>query len=62
MIQRGPAPWWIAPVAATQASYSGLWLCSGMLGVIAVIFVLVRRHVSRPRTPHAAVELRLPRG
>ncbi|AGG89281.1 MULTISPECIES: hydrogenase 4 subunit B [Rhodanobacter] len=43
VIQRGPAPWWIAPVAQAQASYSGLWLLLGMAGVIAVMFVLVRR-------------------
>lgn len=42
-IQRGPAPWWIAPVARAQASYSGLWLLLGMAGVIAVMFMLVRR-------------------
>jgi hydrogenase-4 component B len=42
-IQRGPAPWWIAPVARAQASYSGLWLLLGMAGVIAVMFILVRR-------------------
>ncbi len=43
VIQRGPAPWWIAPVAQAQASYNGLWLLLGMAGVIAVMFVLVRR-------------------
>src|SRR5574337_985433 len=37
-VQRGPAPWWIAPVAQAQASYSGLWLLLGMAGVIAVMF------------------------
>jgi hydrogenase-4 component B len=42
-IRRGPAPWWIAPVALEQASYSGLWLLLGMAGVIAVMFMLVRR-------------------
>ncbi len=42
-IGRGPAPWWIAPVAQAQASYSGLWLLVGMAGVIAVMFALVRR-------------------
>ncbi len=43
MIQRGPAPWWIAPVAQAQASYNGLWLLLGMAGVIAAMFILVRR-------------------
>lgn len=42
-IARGTAPWWIAPVAPSQASYSGLWLLVGMLVVLAVMFVLVRR-------------------
>lgn len=52
-LQRGPAPWWIAPVATAQASYSGLWLLAGMLGVVAVTFVLVRRlyHGRVRRTP-----------
>jgi len=52
-IQRGPAPWWIAPVAQAQASYSGLWLLLGMAGVIAVMFILVRRmyHGRVRRTP-----------
>lgn len=43
VVQRGPTPWWIAPVAQAQASYSGLWLLLGMAGVIAMMFVLVRR-------------------
>ena len=43
VIQRGPTPWWIAPVAQAQASYNGLWLLLGMAGVIATMFVLVRR-------------------
>jgi hydrogenase-4 component B len=53
VIQRGPAPWWIAPVAQSEASYSGLWLLLGMAGVIAVMFVLVRRlyHGRVRRTP-----------
>ena len=53
VIQRGPAPWWIAPVAREQASYSGLWLLLGMAGTIAVMFVLVRRmyHGRVRRTP-----------
>ncbi len=53
VIRHGPAPWWIAPVAQTQASYSGLWLLLGMAGVIAVMFFLVRRmyHGRVRRTP-----------
>ena len=52
-LQRGSAPWWIAPVTQAQASYSGLWLLLGMAGVIAVMFVLVRRmyHGRVRRTP-----------
>ncbi|MGA9341200.1 MAG: hydrogenase 4 subunit B [Rhodanobacteraceae bacterium] len=42
VIQRGRTAWWIVPVAASRASYSGLWLLIGMLGVIAVVFVTVR--------------------
>lgn len=34
--------WWIAPVAPQQASYSGLILLLGILGVVGVTFVLVR--------------------
>jgi hydrogenase-4 component B len=53
VIQRGSTPGFIAPVAAAQASYSGLWLLVGMVGVIAVMFVLVRRmyHGRVRRTP-----------
>lgn len=43
MVASGTAPWWIAPVAPTQASYSGLWLLAGMLVVFVLMFVLVRR-------------------
>jgi hydrogenase-4 component B len=52
-IRRGPAPWWIAPVAQAQASYSGLWLLLGMAGVIAVMGILARRmyHGRIRRTP-----------
>ncbi len=42
-VERGASPWWIAPVAPDQASYSGLWLLVGMLVVFALMFVLVRR-------------------
>ncbi len=53
VIHRGPAPWWIAPVSTTQASYSGLALLAGMLGVIGLMFLLVRRmyHGRVRRTP-----------
>ncbi len=53
VVQRGPAPWWIAPVARAQASYSGLWLLLGMASVFAVMFMLVRRmyHGRVRRTP-----------
>ncbi|MGC9197832.1 MAG: hydrogenase 4 subunit B [Acidobacteriaceae bacterium] len=34
--------WWIAPVTAKQASYSGLILLAGIVGVVGVTFVLVR--------------------
>jgi hydrogenase-4 component B len=35
--------WFIAPIAAQQASYSGLILLAGILAVIGVTFLLVRR-------------------
>jgi hydrogenase-4 component B len=34
--------WWIAPIAAKQASYSGLLLLTGIIGVFGITFVLVR--------------------
>ena len=34
--------WWIAPIARDQASYSGLILLAGIIGVVAVTFVFVR--------------------
>jgi formate hydrogenlyase subunit 3/multisubunit Na+/H+ antiporter MnhD subunit len=34
--------WWIAPIAARQASYSGLILLGGILGVLGITFLLVR--------------------
>lgn len=34
--------WWIAPIAPAQASYSGLILLVGILGVFGVAFILVR--------------------
>ncbi|HET6982536.1 MAG TPA: hypothetical protein VFI53_10350, partial [Myxococcaceae bacterium] len=42
-VQRGPSLWSIAPVAPERASYSGLVLLVGILGVVGVTFVLVRR-------------------
>ncbi len=60
-IRRGPAPWWIAPVAQAQASYSGLWLLSGMAGVTVGDVCPGAADVPRAYAPHAAVELRLPR-
>ena len=40
--QRGPSLWWMRPVAANQASYSGLWYWAGLLLVTGMTFVLVR--------------------
>ncbi|WP_426663857.1 hydrogenase 4 subunit B [Rhodanobacter aciditrophus] len=40
--QRGPSPWWMTPVAANQASYSGLWYWAGLILVTGVTFALVR--------------------
>jgi formate hydrogenlyase subunit 3/multisubunit Na+/H+ antiporter MnhD subunit len=34
--------WWIAPIAPQQASYSGLLLLAGIIGVFGITFVLVR--------------------
>ena len=34
--------WWIAPISQEQASYSGLILLAGIVGVVAVTFVFVR--------------------
>jgi hydrogenase-4 component B len=34
--------WWIAPIATRQASYSGLILLGGILGVLGITFLLVR--------------------
>src|SRR6266568_4351036 len=34
--------WWIAPIAPEQASYSGLILLCGIVGVVGITFVLVR--------------------
>jgi hydrogenase-4 component B len=42
-VHRGPSLWSIAPVAQERASYSGLVLLVGILGVVGVTFVLVRR-------------------
>lgn len=34
--------WWIAPIAPEKASYSGLILLAGIVGVFGVVFILVR--------------------
>ncbi len=34
--------WWIAPIASKQASYSGLILLTGIVGVVGITFVMVR--------------------
>jgi formate hydrogenlyase subunit 3/multisubunit Na+/H+ antiporter MnhD subunit len=34
--------WWLAPIAPKQASYSGLFLLAGIVGVVSITFVLVR--------------------
>jgi formate hydrogenlyase subunit 3/multisubunit Na+/H+ antiporter MnhD subunit len=34
--------WWIAPIASKQASYSGLILLLGIVGVVGVTYLLVR--------------------
>ena len=34
--------WWITPIAPEQASYSGLYLLAGIVGVVSVTYVLVR--------------------
>lgn len=34
--------WWIAPIAPKQASYSGLALLAGIIGVLGIAFVAVR--------------------
>lgn len=40
--QRGPSWWWMTPITANQASYSGLWYWAGLLAVTGVTFMLVR--------------------
>jgi hydrogenase-4 component B len=42
-VQPGSSLWSIAPIAPERASYSGLVLLVGILGVVGVTFVLVRR-------------------
>jgi formate hydrogenlyase subunit 3/multisubunit Na+/H+ antiporter MnhD subunit len=42
-LRPGSSAWSIAPLAPERASYSGLLLLAGILGVVAVTFVLVRR-------------------
>jgi hypothetical protein len=34
--------WWIAPVASRQASYSGIILLFGIIGVVGITYLLVR--------------------
>ena len=34
--------WWIAPIASKQASYSGLILLAGIVGVVGITFVMLR--------------------
>ncbi len=41
-VQSGPSAWSLAPVAPRQAAYSGFLLLAGILGVVAVTFVVVR--------------------
>lgn len=41
-VRLGTPIWWIVPIGAKQASYSGLWLLAGTIGVVGVTFVLVR--------------------
>ena len=41
-VRPGSTIWWIAPIARQQASYSGLILLAGIVGVVAVTFVFVR--------------------
>ena len=42
-VNPGVSAWWIAPVAQERASYSGLVLLVGILGVVGATFVGVRR-------------------
>ena len=42
-VRAGPSVWLIAPVAAERASYSGVLVLAGILAVVGVTFVLVRR-------------------
>jgi formate hydrogenlyase subunit 3/multisubunit Na+/H+ antiporter MnhD subunit len=41
-VRPGSTVWWIAPIAPEQASYIGLLLLCGIVGVVGVTFVLVR--------------------
>jgi hydrogenase-4 component B len=41
-VRPGSTVWWIAPIAPEQASYSGLIMLTGIVGVIGITFVLVR--------------------
>ena len=42
-LQGSPSAWWIAPLTPTRASYSGLVLLAGILSVVGLTFVMVRR-------------------
>jgi formate hydrogenlyase subunit 3/multisubunit Na+/H+ antiporter MnhD subunit len=52
-VASGSTVWFIAPIAPEQASYSGLILLFGIVGVVGVTFVLVRlfAHGRARRTP-----------
>ncbi|HET9086581.1 MAG TPA: hydrogenase 4 subunit B [Acidobacteriaceae bacterium] len=41
-VSLGSPFWWIAPIASRQASYSGLILLAGIVGVLGITFVMVR--------------------
>ena len=41
-VNLGSPFWWIAPIASRQASYSGLILLAGIVGVLGIAFVMVR--------------------
>ena len=42
-VQLGPFPWAIAPIAPQRASYGGLLLLAGILGVVGFTYLAVRR-------------------
>ena len=41
-VNRSSPFWWIAPIASKQASYSGLILLAGIVGVVGITFMMVR--------------------